>query len=312
LIASPGRASKWAIALFALATLSLSQPAGAALLDYEYGGALAQLGRLRMLVERLSKQNVLYQLHLAGQSKIELIDTASKIQETLDLLHAGRPLMVVPEPPTEEIRKQLRQIDAAWVPVQRMARASPFEYLRRSREFIDPKDDRGDPLMILYFDDLARQVVLEADRTSELYIKECKREGWERCEFAGVAGIPGMLVERIMKEALLVFAGLESEKNRARLAATRKELDAKLQLTGSSSVMTGAISSTRGKRGEAAAALWKDIESAWRRLGDELELVARGQAEERNLQQAASVQILLVADMQRLAVELYQHTKEGG
>jgi hypothetical protein len=295
-----------------LVALLLSQSAGAVLLDFEYGGALAQLGRLRMLVERLSKQNVLYQLHLAGQSKIQIIDTASKIQETLDLLHAGRPLMVVPEPPTAEIRKQLRQIDAAWVPVQRMARASPFEYLRRSREFIDPKDDRGDPLMILYFDDLARQVVVEADRASQLYIKECHREGWERCEFAGVAGIPGMLVERIMKEAVLVFAGLEAEKNLARLAATRKELDAKLELTGSSSVLKGAISPARGKHGETAEVLWKDIAAAWRRLGNELELVARGQAEERNLQQAASVQVLLVADMQRLAVELYQHTEEGG
>lgn len=312
MIARRTRARKWLIAWLALATLSMNQPVGAALLDYEYGGALAQLGRLRMLVERLSKQNLLYQLHLADQSKVQIIETARNIQQTLDLLHTGRPLMVVPEPPTPGIRKQLRVIDSAWVPLQRMALASPFDYLRRSREFIDPKDDRGDPLMILHFDDLARRVVQESERASQLYIEACQGEGWERCELAGVAGIPGMLVERIMKEAVLVFAGLEAEKNLERLAATRKELDAKLALTASSEVLKGATAAGRGAQGAHTAGLWGGIQNAWRRLGDELELVARGHAEERNLQQAVSVQVLLVADMQRLAVELYQFTAAGG
>ena len=38
----------------------------------------------------------------------------------------------------------------------------------------------------------------------------------------------------------------------------------------------------------------------------------RGHAEERNLRQAVSVQVLLVTDMQGLAVELYQYVAEGG
>jgi hypothetical protein len=290
----------------------VAQPAAGVLLDYEYGGALAQLGRLRMLVERLSKQNVLYQLHLGEQSKVQIIETARQVQETLDLLRDGRPLMTVPEPPTRAIREQLRVIESAWVPLQRMALASPFEYLRRSREFLDPRDDRGDPLMILHFDELARRVIAEADTASALYIADCKREGWQRCELAGVAGIPAMLVERVMKEVVLVFAGLERVGNLERLAASREELDEKLALTAASEVLQGATSASRGESGAVAAALWRDIEAAWRRMGGEIEMVIRGQAEERNLRRAASVQVLLVTDMQRLAVELYQYAAEGG
>ena len=163
------------LALVVMAALVPQPSARGALLDYEYGGALAQLGRLRMLLERLSKQNVLYQLHLAEQSKVQIIETAHMIQQTLDLLREGRALMTVPEPPSPAIREQLRVVESAWVPLQRMALASPFDYLRRSREFIDPKDDRGDPLMILHFDGLAQKVADEANEAASLYIAECKR-----------------------------------------------------------------------------------------------------------------------------------------
>jgi len=295
----------------AAALLVPARTAGAELMDYEYGAALVQLGRLRMLTERLSKQNVLYQLHLADQHKLDLIETAGGIQETLDLLRSGRPLMAVPRPPSGEIAAQLGRIDAAWQPLQRMARASPFEYLRRSREFIEPRDDRGDPLMILHFDDLARALVAEGDRASELYVATCKAAGWERCDLAAVAGIPSMLAERIVKEAVLVFAGMEVEANRARLEATRKQLDQKLAVTGGSEVLAGATAATRGSPGAYAAGLWKEVAGAWRRLDDELELVVRGHAEEGNLRRAVSLQVLLVDDMQRLAAALEQYAAAG-
>jgi hypothetical protein len=298
-----GARGAWVVLVW-LATLLTGPPARAALLDYEYDAAQVQLGRLRTLIERLSKQNVLYQLHLADQSKLQIIETAHDVQANLDLLHAGRPLQSVPAPPTPEIRSQLREIETAWVPLQRMALASPFDYLRRSREFIDPKDDRGDPLMILHFDDLARRMTESSDRASEFYVEACRLDGYEHCDRTAVAGNPSMLAERIVKEAVLVFAGLEAEQNRKRLAATRQELDTALAVTGGSETLKRAISAGQA---EYASELWKDIGRAWRRLSDELELVIRGQAEEANLRRAVNAQILLVGDMQRLAVTLEQY-----
>ncbi|MGI9591025.1 MAG: type IV pili methyl-accepting chemotaxis transducer N-terminal domain-containing protein, partial [Myxococcota bacterium] len=306
----PARRARVVALVASIALLSV-ESAAEPLMDYEYGGALAQLGRLRMLGERLSKQNVLYQLHLADQHKLELIETAGEIQETLELLRSGRPLMAVPRPPNELIRKQLGEIEAAWLPLQRMAKASPFEHLRRSREFIDPKDERGDPLLILYFDDLARRLVEEASQAARLYVEACDKDGWTNCEEAAVAGIPHMLTERIVKEAVLVFAGMEPEENQERLKATRKELEGKLAQTGGIELVKQATDSESGESGSYAAELWQDIGTAWRRLDDELELVVRGHAEERNLRRVVSLQVVMVGDMQRLAVALEQFAAVG-
>ena len=129
--------------LAAAAVLATAAPSGAVLLDHEYISAYTQLGRLRMLTQRISKQNLLYQLHLADQHKLGLLETVNTMNEALEMLRIGGPLVGVPRPPTAEIGAQLDVIAMAWAPLETMALASPYEYLRRSREFITPRNRRG-------------------------------------------------------------------------------------------------------------------------------------------------------------------------
>jgi hypothetical protein len=114
-----------------------------------------------------------------------------------------------------------------------------------------------------------------------------------------------------VKEAVLVFAGMEPEKNQQRLEATRKELEQKLAQTGGMEFVQQATDAGSGESGSYAAELWQDIGTNWRRLDDELELVVRGHAEERNLRRAVSLQVVMVGDMQRLAVALEQFAVVG-
>ena len=116
--------------LLALA-LILAGPVRAAGRPYEIAGAERELGRIRELAERLSKQNLLYQLHLAGQTKQDLVDTVAELDRVVELLRKGSVTYSVAPPPNEEVRAQIDKLDEAWGPLRRMALASPYDYLRR-------------------------------------------------------------------------------------------------------------------------------------------------------------------------------------
>lgn len=63
------------------------------------------------LAERLSKQNLLYQLHLGETSKQEMHDTSAELDRILAILEAGSTFYSVAGPPSEAVRKQIHEID---------------------------------------------------------------------------------------------------------------------------------------------------------------------------------------------------------
>jgi hypothetical protein len=189
---------------------------------YEIGGAQLELGRLRELTERLSKQNLLYQLHLAGQRKQDLHDTAAELDRVLELLRKGSTIYSVAAPPNPAIREQIDRVDTAWGPVRRMAVASPYDYLRRAREIMPRQQRLGDPLFLRAFDRMSRALIEQADRLMGLYDEACLKTGYEFCELATTYGLPIMLAERMVKELVFVYAGLDVEKHAGRLCATRR------------------------------------------------------------------------------------------
>ncbi len=304
--------------LAAAAVLATAAPSGAVLLDHEYISAYTQLGRLRMLTQRISKQNLLYQLHLADQHKLGLLETVKTMNEALELLRAGGPLVGVPRPPTAEIDAQLDVIAAAWAPMETMALASPYEYLRRSREFIDPRDDRGDPLLIVHFDRLAEKLDSEIGKATELYIASCKQDGYKRCDLGNASSIQETRAERLVKEVVLVFAGMDVKVNEARMTKTRAALEEVLFQTGTSpalvearAVIAEALDPDQTSQSGQIAQLRDDIRASWRRLEREIALVEKGHAEEANLRRALSIQQLMVGDMQRLSMVVERTTTAG-
>jgi hypothetical protein len=297
--------------LLLVAALLAPVPAQAVLLDHEYNGAFDQLGWLRMQAQRISRQNLLYQLHLADQHKLELLDTVNKFNESLDVLRSGGASIGIPVPPTPEIREQLEKIAESWSPMESMALASPYDYLRRSREFFPPKNDRGDPLLITHFDRMAEQVVADIEGAIALYIAQCKQDGYQRCDLGEAAAVSEMRAERLVKEAVFVFAGMNPKENRTRLARTRAELREVILRSGESPAMVDAkavveqaLAPDRGSQNQAIRDLATEIESSWRRLDREIELVDRGHAEEANLRRALNFQQILVGDLQRLSAAI--------
>lgn len=58
---------------------------------FEMGIAAREAGLLRGLAQRLNKQNLLYQLHLADVRRENLIDTAGEIDRIIEVLRDGSP-----------------------------------------------------------------------------------------------------------------------------------------------------------------------------------------------------------------------------
>ncbi|NNL64891.1 MAG: hypothetical protein HKP30_01485, partial [Myxococcales bacterium] len=142
-----GRLALVAALLGSIPLLADAAPPGFAgeprpLQPWEYAGLQTELNRVRMLAQRLGKQNALYQLNLGDQRKSDLVITARVIDMALVSLRDGEPTRAIPVPPTPALRKAIEKLDADWGPLRQLAVASPFDYKR------DVTSTGGDPLLL--------------------------------------------------------------------------------------------------------------------------------------------------------------------
>jgi hypothetical protein len=289
----------WALTL--ALTLLVAGPVRAGERPYEIGGAQQELGRIRALAERLSKQNLFYQLHLADQRKQDLHDTSAELDRVLELLRKGSAVYSIAAPPNPAIRSQIEQVDKAWGPVRRLATASPYDYLRRAYAFMPRKSRLGDPLFIHSFDRMTQALIEEVDRLMALYQEECAKTGYEHCALAATHGIPIMLSERVVKELVLLYAGTDRKNDADRLRETRDAIDAYYSEV---SQMPLFLEVTDPARGDAAAffsGLWGSIEEDWGRLRPEVDLAIAGRAEEIDIERVLKIQARLVEEWERIA-----------
>lgn len=264
---------------------------------WEHGGAHLQLNRVRMLTERLSKQNLLFHFQLADEQREGLVETAEQIDVAVAALIKGSPRMGVPAPPSLEIRRQLEELDSAWGALRNVAVASPFEYVRRAAE-------RGatDPLGVRHFERLAAEIDRRAVEASGAYLALCKQHGGRDCQAVASATASGMLSERLMKELVLVIVGLDSKTNTARLRKSRESLDRALAAAGQQEAVQATMSSERGKPGVVAAGIWSEVQVSWKELRGDVDRVIEGESEQIELAEALARQHDLLRDLQRLSV----------
>ena len=288
----------WAL-LPALALL-VTGPVRAGERPYEIGGAQQEIGRIRALAERLSKQNLFYQLHLADQSKQDLLDASAELDRVLELLRKGSAVYSVAAPPNPAIRAQIDQVDVAWGPVRRMATASPYDYLRRANEFMPRESRLGDPLFIQSFDRMTRALMVEVDRLMALYQKECEKTGYELCALAATHGIPIMLTERVVKELVFVYTGINRDGDADRLRETRDAIDAYYSQVRQLPLFFEVMDPARGDAAAFVSGLWGSIEEDWDRLRQKVELAISGRAEEVNIEHVLKIQARLVEEWERL------------
>jgi hypothetical protein len=288
----------WAL-LPALALL-ITGPVLAGERPYEIGGAQQEVGRIRALAERLSKQNLFYQLHLADQSKQDLHDTSAELDRVLELLQKGSAIYSIAAPPNPAIRAQIERVDEAWGPVRRVATASPYDYLRRANEFMPRESRLGDPLFIQSFDRMTRALMVEVDRLMALYQKECEKTGYELCALAATHGIPAMLSERVVKEFVFVYTGINRDGDADRLRETRDAMDAYYAEVRQLPLFFEVMDPARGDAAAFVSGLWGSIEEDWDRLREKVDLAISGRAEEVNVEHVLKIQARLVEEWERM------------
>ena len=267
---------------------------------WEHGGAQIQLSRVRMLTQRLSKQNLLYQLDLANLHKRDLVRTAEQLDAALESLLEGSPLLAVPSPPTAGVRDAIESLDQEWGPLRQLAVASAFDYLRRPSA--TSRRSGADPLLIRHFDELAQAVDQRAASAKKLYVQVCESVGAPDCRSIAQATGSGPLSERMVKEAVLVFAGFDAEANTARLRTSRESVERVLELAASLEPVQATMSPERGKIGVVVAGLWGDILGNWERLSREVDLLLAGQSQQFDVGETVALQHLFLDDIQRFSV----------
>ena len=273
---------------------------------WEHGGAQIQLSQVRTLTQRLSKQNLLYQLHLADLQKRDLVRTSQELDAALESLRDGSPTLAVPPPPTRQVRDAIELLDQAWGPLRRLALASAFDYVRRAGSASDGSGT--DPLLIRHFDELAQAVDQRAAAAQQRYEEVCERSGIPDCPVVARATSAGMLSERMVKEAVLVFAGFDAEANSARLRESRGRMDRLLELAAAHETVQSAMSRERGKIGEVVGELWGEIGGNWDRLSHDLGLALVDQGRQLDVVETVAVQQVFVEDLQRFSVAVQRFT----
>jgi hypothetical protein len=283
--------------------LAVSGASGAKLFRYEHIAAQRQLGRLRVLMERMNKDNLLYRLRIedSHQPRAHAIAAAAEVDQAFIALRQGDPRTGVPRPPNPEIEPMLAEIEQEWTPIRRLAESSPFDYLRRSRLIVDPSDE-PDPLALRYFDRRISELVGAVDRTSEIYTRACTRDGYALCEKSADSGRAGRLSEQLVKQALLYFAGaaprdgLERKKDEfdhfMASPTGRPDLDQPMP----------ASSAPESLLARAVIDVLAETRSTWSDLRRELELVSQGSALAPNLERAIALQRRMALELDRLGV----------
>ena len=274
---------------------------------YELGIAEREAGRLRGLVERLSKQNLLYQLHLGGVSKLDLQETANEIERLLEILERGSSAYAVAEPPNASVREQLRVVNSAWSPLRRMAFASPYDYLRYSSDLMPAKSRIGDPLMIRGFDRRGQEMIAESTKLMELYQEACHEADGDLCELAANSGYFSMLAERVAKELVFIYAGLDAQQSIERLKESREAFETQLTSLAKSPVLAAAQNPERGAAAERVRTLWQAMQDDWSRLRFEVDLATEEHGDALDVPRMLGVQGKLVEEMERLRAALSRY-----
>jgi hypothetical protein len=274
------------------------------ILPWEVTVAEVEAGRLRNLAERLNKQYLLYQLRLGEVRKDDVIDTATQIDRLIEALERGTPAHSIPSAWNDALRSRIIKVDTACGPLRKIAVATPYELMRVSRQFVPAASRRGDPLLLLYFDDLTEEFVSESENLLSAYNDECEKTGIEVCPAARNAGYAAMLIERATKEAIYIVADIDAKQNRKRLNASILEYQTMQKANDESPFFSAALQPDRGISARAAGELLQSLRVDWKGMQGELTILAAGDEENFDLRRLLAAQNRLVEKVERLTAAL--------
>jgi hypothetical protein len=291
------------VVAFALA----AGPAAAQILPWEVNIAEVEAGRLRDVAERLSRQFVLYQLHLGDVRKSDLVETAAQIDRLIESLERGSPSQSIPAAWTPTLRKQLRTLEGSWGPLRRIAVAGPHEFLRVMQEFVPTESRRADPLSLGYIDDLTRAFIAESEVLLDGYNAECLKTGLEICPTARLSGLTAMLVERATKEAIYVVADIDRVENRKRLQQTIEAYRVQRRAYDANPLFAAVLNPERGVSARAAGELLASLRLDWDAMEMQFESLSAGDDKNFDLDGLLERQAVLVDKIQRFTAVIVRY-----
>jgi hypothetical protein len=291
-----------------VACLVLAADRGTAqVLPWEVTVAEIEAGRLRNLAQRLSKEYLLYQLHLGEVRHFDLLRTATEIDRVLESLEEGSPSHSIPRPWTNTLREQIHAVDGHWGRIRRIARATPYELIRVSQEFIPRGGRRSDPLLLRYFDDLNLEFVVASEKLIAAYHDECLKTGLEVCPTARTSGYAAMIIERAAKETVYIVAGIDAAQNRRRLAKTIEAYHEVRRENEESPFFAAALNPERGVSARAAGELLASLRDDWDAMQADLTILTAGDESNFDLQGLLATQTRLVEKVERLTAALVRY-----
>ncbi len=279
-------------------------PAAAQQQPYEIGIANREAGRLRYLAERLAKENLLYQLHLADVQKRDMHLTVNEIDRILELLQIGSTHYSIAAPPSEVASKQLDAIAEAWSPVRTLALASPYDYLRRAQQFVPPESPRGDPMIVKSFDKMSSNLIVAVEKLMDEYYAECVNTKYRLCAVSRSSGKPIMLAERMMKDIVFIHAGIDVERSTKQLRASRSAFDVNWVEFEKAELYRMAIDPSRGDNAKFVSGLRNTVDDGWATLKSEVDLAIAGRINEVHLLPVLEIERKMVQDFERFVAVL--------
>ncbi len=295
----------WA-ALMAVVSVFVAAPGAAQLLPWEIAVAEIEAGRIRNLAERLSKQNLLYQLRLGSVRRDDLVQTAQHLDRVIETLSKGSPTYSVPAPWTPELVEQVAAVEKAWEELRWVALADRYRFL--ARDFAPRVNRAADPLLLQYFDDLSNALIMQSEQLIELYHAACNETGLVGvCPTARTSGYAAMVIERATKQAVYLVAGIGTEENRAGLAQTLKTYDAVRRANDESPFFEAALDPQRGASAAAARELLVSLRKDWDALAEEFAILAAGDEKNFDLRRMLEIQSRLVDKVERLTAALVRY-----
>jgi hypothetical protein len=293
-----------------LALPGLSRIAAAAdVIGYEISVAQIEAGRLRHLAQRLAKQNLLYQLHLGGVRKSDLVETASRIDRVIETLELGSPGYAVPAPWTPELKDAVRKVDETWGTLRAIAVANPYDYLRTTRQFANQEGSMKDPLVIRYFDNLAADLVRESETLMGKYDVECKKSGASPvlCVTASISGYSAMLSEVATKEAVYVVAGIDVDEHRKSLEEAIESYERTRKAVNESPFFEAALSRERGQAGVFAEGLLDNLRTDWDEMQKQFAILDAGDEKNFDLDALLRRHDLFVGRIERFTAAMVRY-----
>jgi hypothetical protein len=232
-------------------SIFLAAPASAQVLPWEIAVGEIEAGRIRNLAERLTKQNLLYQLHLGNVRMGALEETAAQMDRVVETLRVGSASYSIPPPWTPALRGQIEAVEDAWEDVRSVALADRYRFV--ARDFAPRVNRAVDPLLLRYFDDLSSKLIVESETLIDLYHEECRKTKLGVCPTARTSGYAAMIIERATKQAVYLVAGVHPKENRAGLGETLEAYRAIRRANDENPFFAAALDPKRGHRRRRAA-----------------------------------------------------------